>query len=58
MNKQKSEKLTASELEEITTTAFVREIQSHEYNEEYTPSRRAKVLKAFQCVVEILQKKK
>lgn len=55
MNEHSVPILPSSELENIVTTAFLKEMSSHEYNEEYTPERRLEVVYAHFKMIQLIQ---
>ena len=58
MKKQTSNtNLTVQDIEEITRSAFLKEIDSVEYHTNYSPERQVKTLLAFYKVIKFLKKK-
>lgn len=56
MNTPDSSKLTKDDVENIVTTAFIKEMQSNEYENEYTAERRLQVILTLSKLIERIQK--
>lgn len=47
--------ISKNDMENIITTAFIKELQSHEYENEYTPELRLKVLYTHFKIIQLIQ---